>query len=172
MKRILIPIDGTKRSMKTVELVKNLYQPDMVEITVVMVKEDIDMTCSEQEYDKVKKEIAPMISEVEIQLSGFIVHTVCSIGSYFSLWVCRQYANHYHHLGIEMFGTKAVPNYIAASLISYYVSGHNGIYQSQIIFTPKYEYLNDHNNLSLEEIIATMKITLKIIRTINWNCSS
>lgn len=57
-------------------------------------------------------------------------------------------------LGIEMFGTKAVPYYITASLISYYVSGHNGIYQSQIIYTPKFEYLNEHNNLSLEEILS------------------
>jgi H+/Cl- antiporter ClcA len=57
-------------------------------------------------------------------------------------------------LGIEMFGTEAVPYYITASLISYYVSGHNGIYQSQIIYTPKFEYLNEHNNLSLEEILS------------------
>lgn len=55
-------------------------------------------------------------------------------------------------LGIEMFGTSATPYYIAASLLSYYISGHNGIYQSQIIFTPKSECLKEHNNLSLGEI--------------------
>jgi nucleotide-binding universal stress UspA family protein len=80
VKRILIPIDGTKRSMKSVELVKNLYLPDTVDITVVMVKEDIDMMHSELEYDKVKKEIDPMISEVEIQLSGFAVNKCVAFG--------------------------------------------------------------------------------------------
>lgn len=55
-------------------------------------------------------------------------------------------------LGIEMFGISAAPYYFTASLLSYYVSGHNGIYQSQIIYTPKFEFLKEHNKLSIEEI--------------------
>lgn len=80
MKRILIPIDGTKRSMKSVELVKNLYFPDMVEITVIMVKEDIDMSTSEKDYDKAKKEISSMITEVSDQLLGFKVNKCIAFG--------------------------------------------------------------------------------------------
>lgn len=55
-------------------------------------------------------------------------------------------------LGIEMFGLNAIPYYITASLLSYYVSGHNGIYQSQIIYTPKSEFFKEHNKLSIGEI--------------------
>jgi len=80
VKKVLIPIDGTIRSMKSVELVKSLYLPDMVEITVIMVKEDIDMMRLEMEYEKAKKEIAPMLSEVENQLSGFAVNKCVDFG--------------------------------------------------------------------------------------------
>lgn len=55
-------------------------------------------------------------------------------------------------LGIEMFGTIATPYYITAVLISYYITGHNGIYRSQIIYTPKFRYLNEHSEQSIEEI--------------------
>ena len=55
-------------------------------------------------------------------------------------------------LGIEMFGSAAAPYYVIATLISYYVSGHNGIYQSQVIYTPKSELLKEHSKLSIEEI--------------------
>mgnify|MGYP000886961080 FL=1 len=55
-------------------------------------------------------------------------------------------------LGIEMFGSDAVSYYVIAALISYYVSGHNGIYQSQVIYTPKSELLKGQSKLSIEEI--------------------
>jgi len=55
-------------------------------------------------------------------------------------------------LGIEMFGTTATPFYIIAALISYYITGHNGIYNSQIIYTPKFRYLDNHSKKSIEEI--------------------
>jgi len=40
-------------------------------------------------------------------------------------------------LGIELFGVEAVPFYILAALISYYISGHHGIYGSQVIHIGK-----------------------------------
>ena len=47
-------------------------------------------------------------------------------------------------LGIELFGTGGIPYYIAAALISYYISGHNGIYASQLIAVSKYHHLQGH----------------------------
>lgn len=46
-------------------------------------------------------------------------------------------------LGIEMFGVNAIPYYIIAALISYYVSGNSGIYSSQIIMISKYQTQTD-----------------------------
>ncbi len=53
-------------------------------------------------------------------------------------------------LGIELFGVGAMPYYIAAALISYYVSGHNGIYGSQLINANKY-HGPEHIGQTLEE---------------------
>lgn len=40
-------------------------------------------------------------------------------------------------LGIEMFGTRAIPYYIITALVSYYLIGHQGIYSAQVIAIPK-----------------------------------
>jgi len=55
-------------------------------------------------------------------------------------------------LGIEMFGFGAIPYYIIAALISYYVSGHNGIYVSQLINTSKYPGFQEYEGQTLEDV--------------------
>jgi H+/Cl- antiporter ClcA len=54
-------------------------------------------------------------------------------------------------LGIELFGAAAMPYYVVAALISYYVSGHNGIYSSQLIHTSKY-HRQEHAGQTLETV--------------------
>lgn len=55
-------------------------------------------------------------------------------------------------LGINLFGSEAVPYYIIGAFISYYVIGHNGIYGAQVIITPKLKRLEKHKGISLENI--------------------
>lgn len=55
-------------------------------------------------------------------------------------------------LGINLFGSEAVPYYIIGAFISYYVIGHNGIYGAQVITTPKLKRLEKHKGISLENI--------------------
>ena len=55
-------------------------------------------------------------------------------------------------LGIELFGVGATPYYITVALISYYVSGHNGIYGSQLIHTSKYNHRQEHVGQTLESV--------------------
>lgn len=69
MKKILIPLDGTERSMHSINLVKNIYKKDEVEITLLYIKEDVnnmimehDLTAAEKEMQKV---VAPAIKELE-----------------------------------------------------------------------------------------------------------
>lgn len=55
-------------------------------------------------------------------------------------------------LGIELFGTNAMPYYVIAALVSYYASGHSGIYPAQVIAVSKYASLQDQVGQSLENI--------------------
>ena len=55
-------------------------------------------------------------------------------------------------MGIELFGTDALPYYVAVAIISYYVTGHHGIYSSQTIVTAKSRKLLSHEGYQLENI--------------------
>lgn len=39
LKRILIPIDGTERSMRSLEFVKETYDPEQIEVEIIHIKE-------------------------------------------------------------------------------------------------------------------------------------
>lgn len=55
-------------------------------------------------------------------------------------------------LGIELFGTAALPYYILTALVSYYVTGHHGIYSAQRIHTVKRLHLKSHAGQKIEAI--------------------
>jgi H+/Cl- antiporter ClcA len=61
-------------------------------------------------------------------------------------------------LGIEMFGINAIPYYVIAALVSYYISGHNGIYSSQVIAISKRNYIQDLKGQTLETVGNTSLI--------------
>ena len=74
MKYILLPIDGSKRSIKSIDLVKTLYKPDEVNISIVLVREDFDSIRSEADYEQIKQETMPFLDEVAGKLDGFKVN--------------------------------------------------------------------------------------------------
>ncbi|TGJ76711.1 universal stress protein [Caproiciproducens galactitolivorans] len=80
MRNILIPIDGTERSMKAVDLVKSLYMPKDVNIVLLMVREDIASMFSAKEFDKIKKEMKSTLDAVSDQMPGFQVKKEVVIG--------------------------------------------------------------------------------------------
>lgn len=80
MRNILIPIDGTERSMKAVDLVKSLYPPDKVNIVLLMVREDIEAMFSEKELEKAKAELKSTLDVVSSQLPGFYVRKEVVVG--------------------------------------------------------------------------------------------
>jgi len=73
MKKILLPVDGSERSRQTVELVKNLYGFDTVEITVVIVREDLEVMRSAYDLNTAKEEVKPFLDEILTQLEGYSV---------------------------------------------------------------------------------------------------
>lgn len=73
MKNILIPIDGTERSMKAVDLAKSLYHTDAVKIILLMVREDVEHLYSENELKKAKDPLESTLEAVADHLNGYDV---------------------------------------------------------------------------------------------------
>lgn len=73
MKKILLPVDGSERSRQAVELVKTLYGFDAVEITVVIVREDLEVMRSAYDLNVAKEEVKPFLDEILTQLEGYSV---------------------------------------------------------------------------------------------------
>ena len=71
MKKILLPIDGTKRSQKSAEFVKTLYKPEEVDITILMVREDIEDIRSEYEMEQAKFQTQPIFDGLRKELSQY-----------------------------------------------------------------------------------------------------
>ena len=72
MKQILLPIDGSKRSIKSIDLVKTLYKPEQVDISIILVRED-DGIRSEADYNQMKEDTMPFLNEVAGNLEGYNV---------------------------------------------------------------------------------------------------
>lgn len=81
MRKVLIPIDGTKRSLKSVELVKSLYRPADVEITLLMVRDDIVSAASLQMLEEAKAARKSALTGIEEALAGYSVESLVFIGN-------------------------------------------------------------------------------------------
>lgn len=73
MKKILLPIDGSSRSIKSIDLVRTLYKEDQVDISIVMVREDFEQIRSEADYEHLKEETMPLLDQAAEKLNGYKV---------------------------------------------------------------------------------------------------
>lgn len=79
MKKILIPLDGTERSMHSINLVKSLYGKDSVEIYLMYVKEDIRSSILfDEHYIEAEKDMQRIVAPALEELEGYKVH--CEFG--------------------------------------------------------------------------------------------
>ncbi|REC33509.1 chloride channel protein [Enterococcus pseudoavium] len=60
-------------------------------------------------------------------------------------------------LGIDLFGANALPYFIIAAFVSYFVSGHQGIYTSQTIIRAKSVFLKHHEGYRIGTIKEAIK---------------
>lgn len=74
MRKLLLPIDGSQRSLKAIQWIKSRYSPNDVEITILIVREDLDNIRSHAEYDEAKLEAQPILQRNASLLSGFKVN--------------------------------------------------------------------------------------------------
>ncbi|NLT58260.1 MAG: universal stress protein [Clostridiales bacterium] len=75
-KKILIPIDGTERGMKSIEYVKNIASPEDASIILLMVREDMGVARAELDYKLAEDEIIPILNDAANQLPGYDVRTI------------------------------------------------------------------------------------------------
>lgn len=80
MRKLLLPIDGSKRSVQAIEWVKSRYAPNDVDITLLIVREDLDEMRTQAEYDGAKAELGPVLQANAQALQGFPVSTEVRFG--------------------------------------------------------------------------------------------
>ena len=81
MKKVLLPIDGSKRSIRTVKMVKQLCDPKDCEITIVKV---ISAQLYINSMDEIKhnaEKARPELDDVAEMLPGYQVKTQVLLGS-------------------------------------------------------------------------------------------
>ncbi|KXL52141.1 universal stress protein family protein [Anaerotignum neopropionicum] len=80
MRKILLPIDGSERSMKAIEWVETQFSPNDVDITILIVREDLNDMRSMDEYEQAKLESQPILQKNATLLNNFIVDTQFRFG--------------------------------------------------------------------------------------------
>lgn len=78
MKKILVPLDGSERSMHSIDLIKELYNPNNVDLTLIYVKEDAKLFIDEKGFAEAEEEMQKMILPAIKKLEGFKVN--CEVG--------------------------------------------------------------------------------------------
>ena len=78
MKKILIPLDGTERSMHSIDLVKNLYKKDEINVILLYIKEDVRNMIMEEDLAAAEREMQGMTAPAVKELAGYNVS--CEFG--------------------------------------------------------------------------------------------
>ena len=81
IKKVLLPIDGSPRSKRTVRMVKRVCRPEECEIYIVKVIGAQLYINSMEEIKLRAEQAAPELEEVANMLGGFTVHTQVLLGS-------------------------------------------------------------------------------------------
>ena len=81
MKKILLPIDGSERSVRTIDMLKHTYRPDEAEVTLVMVEFRDERVEVSMIYEKYAEEGKRRLEELAGALEGYQVRTQMLYGS-------------------------------------------------------------------------------------------
>ncbi len=80
LEKLLLPIDGSERSLRSAELVKELFPNEKVEVTLITVVENYDSVLSQYELEQLKKEYQPRLDEISQLLPGYQIHKHVAFG--------------------------------------------------------------------------------------------
>ncbi|MCJ7854861.1 universal stress protein [Lachnospiraceae bacterium NSJ-143] len=81
MKKILLPIDGTRRSMESAEFITENYRPDEVDIEAITVREDsYAYAMSQIAAKRVERETMHIFDDIDRILAGYSVKKHVLVG--------------------------------------------------------------------------------------------
>ena len=81
MKKILLPIDGSPRSARTIEMLKRTYRPDEVDVTLVMVEFKDERVEMSKIFERYAEEAKHQLDRLAATLEGYQVRTVLLYGT-------------------------------------------------------------------------------------------
>ncbi|SCK02013.1 Universal stress protein family [uncultured Eubacterium sp.] len=80
MRKLLLPIDGSERSMKAAELVRLLYDKEDVEVILMTVRNDCEFVNEESELETIREESLEIFSNAEKILAGYHMKKIVDFG--------------------------------------------------------------------------------------------
>lgn len=81
MKKVLLPIDGSPRSARTIDVFKHTYRPDEAEVTLVNVEFKDERVEMSKIFERYTEEAKRQMEETAATLDGYQVQTVMLFGS-------------------------------------------------------------------------------------------
>lgn len=80
MKRILLPLEETTRSLVALQYVKKYYSPEEAEIYALMVDETMDFTSKPEEITKASAELETKLQLIKTALAGYKFTGIANVG--------------------------------------------------------------------------------------------
>ena len=81
MKNVLLPIDGSSRSLRTIDMVKQICPPQQVTVTMVMVVPDQMHIDGQFERERIRRKAEQELATFAALLEGWTVNTVLLRGN-------------------------------------------------------------------------------------------
>ena len=81
MKNVLLPIDGSARSLRTIDMVKQICPPQQVTVTMVMVVPDQMHIDGQFERERIRRKAEQELATFAALLEGWTVNTVLLRGN-------------------------------------------------------------------------------------------
>ncbi len=81
MKKILLPIDGSPRSARTIDMLKHSYRPDEADVTLVMVEFKDERVEMSKIFEKYAEDAKHTLDDLAASLEGYTVHTKLLFGT-------------------------------------------------------------------------------------------
>ncbi|MFL0195460.1 universal stress protein [Clostridium sp. WILCCON 0269] len=83
-KKILVPLDGTDRSMHSLSWLKKLFKEDKVTVTLMTIKEIVianDIAITNSVIEQAQKDMDSILNKAEEQLKGYEIEKYSDFGS-------------------------------------------------------------------------------------------
>lgn len=80
MRKVLVPVDGSGRSLKAVDQVRASFAPSAFEVVLLMVQENVEQPLSEDDANEIYGRLAQRLGKIQKRLDGYKIEKRASIG--------------------------------------------------------------------------------------------